>query len=253
MIYEYPVFFARFYDLIYEKMRSGTDSDFFLTEIKKTNGKVLEIGAGTGRFFTRALREGADIYGIDVSQPMIDILKQKLDKKEHDRISVQNILDFQLEETFDLIIAPFRVFMHILDKQEQIDALNHVYQYLNPGGRFIFDAFVPELSQLISRTDDQKDFDDEYMPGKRLKRFVNTKPDLINQLIQVTFKFQWDEDDGYQIRKWDVPLRFFFRYELEHLIERSAFEKQYKILGDYYGNDLGADSKDFIPICHKTR
>ena len=45
-------------------------------------------------------------------------------------------------------------------------------------------------------------------------------------------------------------MRFFFRYELEHLVERSKFEC-YKILGDYHGNELNQDSKEFVVICQK--
>jgi len=51
--------------------------------------------------------------------------------------------------------------------------------------------------------------------------------------------------------EWKVPLRFFFRYELEHLIERSKFKK-YKILGDYQGNELNHKSREFIVTCLKN-
>jgi len=37
---------------------------------------------------------------------------------------------------------------------------------------------------------------------------------------------------------------------LEHLIERAEF-KNYKILGDYLGNELSEKSKEFIVICQK--
>jgi SAM-dependent methyltransferase len=252
MIHEYPAYFARFYDLIYKKQRDGVDSDFFLNEIKKTRGKILELGVGTGRFFIKALNAGADVYGIDISTSMTDLLKEKIEKEHQKRISVQNLINFELEDTFDLIIAPFRVFMHILNKEEQIHSLNHIYKYLNSNGRFIFDAFVPDLNQIIQGFHDYKDFDEEYQPGKRLKRYVSTEPDLINQIINVTFTLKWDEDDGFQKRKWNFPLRFFFRHELEHLIERSKFGKNFFILGDYQGNKLKNDSKEFILVCRKN-
>jgi hypothetical protein len=61
----------------------------------------------------------------------------------------------------------------------------------------------------------------------------------------------WDEDNEMKHEDWTMPLRFFFRYELEHLIERSEFET-YKMLGDYQGNELNQKSKEFIIICQKT-
>jgi hypothetical protein len=48
MIYEYPVNFARFYDLIYHQHRDGVDNEYFQQEIKSTEGRILEIGVGTG-------------------------------------------------------------------------------------------------------------------------------------------------------------------------------------------------------------
>jgi SAM-dependent methyltransferase len=250
MNHEYPKNFARFYDVIYHHMRDCVDHEFFLNAISQTGGKVLEVGVGTGRFFTDALGREADIYGIDVSKSMIDVLKSKLGADQHYRVNQQNIIDFRFDFRFDLIIAPFRVIMHVLEKDEQLKALNNVYRHLNPGGKFIFDTFVPDLKQLNKGFDNFKDFEGEYEPGKQLKRFISTKPDLINQLINIHFHLEWDENNTVRHDDWRVPLRFFFRYELEHLIERSDFE-QYRILGDFLGNELNETSKEFIVICQK--
>ena len=157
MANEYPGYFARFYDLIYHKLRDGVDNQYFLDQIKQTKGKVLEVGVGTGRFFIDALSRDADIYGFDISRSMLDVLKTKLNKTQQDRVSVQNIIEFQ---------------------------------------------------------------------------------------------FEWDEDNGKRTEIWKSPLRFFFRYELEHLIERTEF-KSYQIFGDYKGNELGSDSKEFVVVCRR--
>jgi len=247
---EYPDYFARFYDVIYHHSRDGIDNKFYLDKISGIHGKVLDIGVGTGRLFIDALTNDADIYGIDISSPMLDVLKKKLKPHQYKRISLQNIIDFKSENKFDLIIAPFRVFMHLIEKEDHITALGNVYNHLNHGGEFIFDTFVPDLNQLIKGIDNLTDFDGEYEPGKRVKRIVSTKPDMINQVINITFRFEWNDNDTYFHKEWKTTLRFFFRYELEHLIERSYFKK-YKISGDFYGNELKPDSREFIIICQK--
>ncbi len=246
----YPEFFARFYDLIYHQMRDEADNDFYLDRINETGGKILECGVGTGRLFMKALENNAYIYGIDISPAMLDILKKKLAPEHHARISLQNIVDFRLNTQFDLIIAPFRVFMHLTDKNDQIKALNNVYNHLRKGGKFIFDAFVPDLKQLIKGLYNVTDFEGEYEPGKKVRRTVSTNPDLINQLINVSFLIEWDDKDGHNSRVWNSSMRFFFRFELEHLIERSKF-KNYRISGDFACSELNADSKEFIISCTK--
>lgn len=246
----YPDFFARFYDLIYHQHRDSTDNDFFLNEIFNTNGKVLEVGVGTGRLFTPALSKGADIHGIDISQPMIDVLLKKIEPDQAHRISLQNIIDFNFDVQFDLILAPFRIFMHLTDKADQLRALSNVFRHLKPGGRFIFDTFIPDLGQLVNGLDNVTDFTGEYEPGKMASRTVTTRPDILNQIIQIDFIFEWDEDNMKMKQNWQTQLRYFFRFELEHLIERSEF-KDYEILGDYQGNPLNSNSKDFILVCRK--
>ena len=54
--------------------------------------------------------------------------------------------------------------------------------------------------------------------------------DLINQIINIRFNIEWDEGGEKKQEQWKLPFRFFFRYELEHIIERSKFDK-YKITG----------------------
>jgi SAM-dependent methyltransferase len=246
----YPKNFARFYDTIYHQIRDGVDNEYFLNEIKLTKGKVLEIGVGTGRLFINALNQGADIYGLDISEAMLDVLRKKLTKDQYSRISLQNIINFNFDFKFDLIIAPFRVIMHLLDKDDQIRAIDNVYKHLNSNGRYVFDVFVPDLKQLINGIHNSLDFEGEYEPGKKVRRIVSTTPDLVNQIIQIHFHLEWEEENEIKHDDWFLPLRFYFRYELEHLIERSEFEK-YKIFGDYQGNELNQKSKEFIIICQK--
>ena len=144
----YPENFARFYDVIYHQLRDGVDNAYFINEISRTHGRILEVGVGTGRLFIDALHQGADVFGIDISQSMIEVLSEKLSGEQAKRISLQNVIDFSFDFKFDLIIAPFRVLMHVLEKEEQLLALNNIYKHLNEGGRFIFDAFIQAHDNL---------------------------------------------------------------------------------------------------------
>lgn len=246
----YPQSVARFYDTIYHSVRDGVDNDYFLRQALEAKGPVLEAGVGTGRLFMASLEKGADIYGLDISQTMIDILLAKIPGKHHHRISRQNITNFRYDRDFDLIVAPFRVLMHLQAKEEQAAALNNVWGHLKPGGRFIFDLFVPDPSHLTKGMDNVVDFDGEYAPGRRLRRIVSTVPDLVNQTIAVHFRLEWDEDGTLKTDDWKTIMRFYFRFELEHLIERSKF-KTYEISGDYKGTPLSGGSKEFVVTCTK--
>jgi SAM-dependent methyltransferase len=246
---EYPESIARFYDIIYAQLRT-VDRDFFLRKISESDGPVLEIGVGTGRFFLDALERGADIFGIDISEPMLKQLKKNLDKSLHHRVFLQDARSLNLNKKFGLIAAPFRVFSHLIDAEDQLLVLNNVFDHLKPGGRFIFDLFVPDLSIIQHGINEETDFDGEYAPGKKLKRVVSARPDLINQVSDITMTLTWEEDGVSRSETWQSPMRFYFRYELEHLVKRSKLTLKH-IYGDYEEHELDRGSKDFIVVCER--
>jgi SAM-dependent methyltransferase len=247
---EYPEFIARFYDLVYDKIRTGADHDWYLKKIREVKGPVLEVGVGTGRFFIEALKQGADIYGIDFSPSMIAVLKGKIDPADYFRIQVQDVTKLNLNKKFDLIIAPFRVFSHLIDIDNQLKALDHIYKHLNPGGVFIFDLYVPDPVMIAKGIENQTDFEGEYAPGEIVRRIVNMNADIVNQISFVNMKFIWTEKGKEYTDNWDFKMRFYFRYEIEHLVARSEFKLE-TIYGDFEESRLNENSKEFIVVCRK--
>jgi SAM-dependent methyltransferase len=205
---------------------------------------------GTGRLFSQALKNGADVYGLDVNGKMIARTREKIPREHHHRLCVQNAVTMQLPHKFALILAPFRVFSHLIDVEDQIRCFNRINEHLEPGGRFIFDLYVPDLNILLNGTHDHVDFEGEYEKGKKLIRITSANADLIDQISHVQMKFKWDEGGQEQNAVWNFPMRFFFRYELEHLIRLSNLKLE-AIYGDYQETPVHKDSKDFVIVCRQ--
>lgn len=249
--YYYNETVTRFYDTVYDTfpfLKVG--EQFYLDEIQNAGGSVLEAGVGTGRIFLPALAARADVYGIDYSPQMLERLKEKLDEKEHSRLFNGDIRNFKLDKKFKLIISPFRVFQHLLTVDDQLKALNCLYDHLEEGGRLIFDVFNPDMKRLINPVTDYLEFDGDYQPGKNLKRYSTIKYDHIHQQMQLTFKFVWDENNKVNTDSFSTPLRYYFRYELENLIARTQFKLE-KIYGNFKCDELNEKSNEFILICRK--
>ncbi len=251
-ISNYPEYVARFYDVIYSKIRAGTDSEYYLKQILKTQGPVLELGVGTGRLFVDALKQGADIYGIDANRSMIEVLKKKIDKKYYNRVKVQDAVNLNLDNRFDLIIAPFRVFSHFIEVKDQFRVLNAVFDHLNPKGQLIFDLFVPNLKLITEGIKELMDFEGEYERGKKIKRITSMEADTLNQISHVKMKYVWEENRKEIEKEWTFPMRYFFKAELEHLIARSRLTLV-NIFGDYQGHSLDGNSKEFVVVCQKCK
>lgn len=112
-------------------------------------GKVLEIGCGVGRMMQ------PDFYGIDISEEMIKIAKNRKPQC-HFKVSNGREIPYD-EETFDTVYC-ILVFQHL-----PIDAVENyfreAYRVLNPGGVFKF--------QLILGTEDEP-FSHHHSPEKVL-------------------------------------------------------------------------------------
>jgi SAM-dependent methyltransferase len=249
--YYYNETVTRFYDAVYDSMKNLVPGrEFYLDEIKKTDGAVLEAGAGTGRIFIPALTAGADIYGIDYSEMMLQRLKGKIPSDEHYRLFNGDIRNFLLEKKFKLVISPFRVFQHLVTVDDQLKALDSLYNHLEEGGRLVFDVFNPDLTRINKNVDEMPEFEGEYAPGKKLRRLTSIKFDHINQIMDLTFKFVWDENGMEMSDSFTTPLRYYFRFELENLIGRTKFKLE-NIYGDFKHSALSNNSHEFVVVCRK--
>src|SRR3989339_1532246 len=88
------------YDLMADKF-SGTRKHFwpgfdFVLENIKNSDKVLDFGCGNGRFLEMLKDRNLEYFGVDVSQKLIDIAKEKYAKEgvSFQKISSSGILPF---------------------------------------------------------------------------------------------------------------------------------------------------------------
>ena len=247
----YPEFVARFYDAVYAQVRDGVDNAYYLSKMAAAGGPVLEIGSGTGRLLREALRRGIDAWGIDVNPSMVARCREQLPEGQRERVSVADAVSMRLGRRFALAAAPFRVLSHVASVDDQLRLLDAVHEHLVPGGAFLFDVYVPNLELLLEGMPETCDFDGEWSPGRRLRRFVSSAPaDLSRQTNHVSMRFVWDEADGEGRGDWEFDMRFFFRFEIEHLVARSKLRLQ-ALHGDFEEGPLTAGSRELVAVCRR--
>ncbi len=111
---------ARFYDL----QDFADDVPFYRALVPSPACSILELGCGTGRVALGLADICASVHGIEISASMLVIAQQKikaLPNDLRDRLTLMqgDITDFDLGRTFDLIIAPYRVFQ-ALETDDQV-------------------------------------------------------------------------------------------------------------------------------------
>ena len=109
---------AKYYDSDNKDMLKD-DIDFYIEYANKLNGKVLELGCGTGRITIPIAGEGHNIWGLDVSEPMLNVLWKKAKKENkttNENLQILNgdMRDFEFDEKFKLIFIPFITFQNLI-------------------------------------------------------------------------------------------------------------------------------------------
>jgi SAM-dependent methyltransferase len=109
-------------------------------------GPALELGIGTGRIALPLAARGVPVEGIDASQAMVDKLRAKPGGAGI-TVTVADFREFELRRRFSLIYIPFDTIFSLASQGEQISCFRSVAAHLRPGGCFVLEAFVPDLSR----------------------------------------------------------------------------------------------------------
>jgi SAM-dependent methyltransferase len=156
------------------------DIPFYRERIPSPDSSILELGCGTGRVTLSLAPDCGYIHGLDLSAAMISVCQAKLLEAHLPPSRVQvmqgDITDFDLERTFDLIIAPYRVLQNLETDQEVDGLFRCLRKHLAPGGTGILTVFRPlyEPEELIKRWETKDENIDWEVPveGGRLACYV---------------------------------------------------------------------------------
>ncbi len=120
--------------------------DAEVDSLEKTPSTVLDLGCGTGRSLVHAHAKGHRVVGVDLSSPMLECAREKLQQQctsEEDRNRIRlvhaNIVDRDLIErhSVDLALCLYSSFGMIKEQKNRLQCLQQVHNYLCPTGKLI--------------------------------------------------------------------------------------------------------------------
>lgn len=215
--------YSQYYDLLYADKDYKLESEYILKHIfsNKNAKTLLEMGCGSGGHSEYFSKKGLAITGIDISETMIEIAKNK--NIPNFNPVVGDITNFSFEKKFDSVISLFHVISYLNDNESLFKCFQLAFDHLNPNGYFIFDFwYTPNI--------------EFYRPEIRIKRKENnilsitriTEPEIfsLKKIVNVNFdifikdKFTGDISNLKEVH----PMRHFDIEELKNIAKNVGFD-----------------------------
>jgi demethylmenaquinone methyltransferase/2-methoxy-6-polyprenyl-1,4-benzoquinol methylase len=138
--------FAGWYDSIFEGVLGGLRAAAARIVPPQEGMKVLDIGCGTGSQLAFYDKPGCQVYGIDLSQPMLRVARSKLGERAG--LSIGDALQIPHQErTFNLVISS--LFIHQLHPDQRTAMLEEAVRVLKPEGQILLVDFHVQDSRSI--------------------------------------------------------------------------------------------------------
>jgi SAM-dependent methyltransferase len=119
-----------------------------LLRLAPADGRILELGVGTGRLAIPLAEAGREVHGVELDAEMIDGLRSK---PGGDRVQV-HLGDMALPVdagSFDLIFIAFGTLFSLPTQEDQLRCFVAAADQLTERGRFLVEALVPQPGSYV--------------------------------------------------------------------------------------------------------
>jgi SAM-dependent methyltransferase len=218
------------------------DLEVYVALARRFGAPVLELACGTGRILEALTSAGLDVTGVDSSPAMLARARARLGTQA--RLVEASIEDLHLEQHFRTIILGLDSFGLLLSRGDQLAGLSAARAHATHDARLVLDVSngnlrgggepVEEVLHQLTAPD----------PGSGLPitKWAVRRPNPAEQLDEMTLFYDQTDASGCVRRTTvDMRLRWFTRFELELLLERSGWALD-ELYGSYQLERYGPSS-----------
>ena len=214
--------YAQYYDLLNQQKDYKQEVDYIISLLKKfapDTSNLLELGCGTGLHAINLAEKGYHITGVDQSQNMINLARERLKTSPN---SISNLLNFNIgdirtysiDQSFDVALSLFHVISYQVTNSDLNQSFNTASKHLKPGGIFIFDCWYGPAVISDKPYKRSKKFEDDKLIINRIAtpQVYPTKNQVdVHFDIKITNKLSGKSEDIKEIHK----MRYLFNPEIE--------------------------------------
>ncbi len=140
---------------VYDELMTDIPYDSYVDLIKLAVGnlsdkRILDIGCGTGLLSVKLAKQGAQVTGVDLSEKMLEIAKQRANSLSlpvhFQQQSMQQLEGF---DGFDIAVIAIDSLNYLADKDDVLETFRNVYASLKNGGVLLFDVHSTFKTDVI--------------------------------------------------------------------------------------------------------
>ncbi|MEZ0446354.1 class I SAM-dependent methyltransferase [Cellulomonas sp. ICMP 17802] len=199
-------------------------------------GRALELAIGTGRVAVPLAERGVPVVGIELSRPMVDQLRTKVDEATIP-VVVGDMATSRAPGEFTLVYLVYNTISNLLTQESQVECFRNAARHLAPGGRFVIELWIPELRTLPPGVEATVwHVEDGYIG-------LDTYDVLHQRVVSHHFRF----DDGRQATLGRSPHRYVWPAELDLMAQLAGFALESRH-ADWSGAELTAGSRSHVSV-----
>ena len=203
------------------------------------DGPALELAIGTGRVAVPLADRGVPVHGIELSEPMVAQLREKVDERSLP-VVVGDMATTRVPGEFALVYLVFNTLGNLRTQEEQVACFRNAARHLRPGGRFVIELGVPAIRRLPPGQ-----LAVPFDVGERHLGFDTY--DLATQAA-VSHHY-WPDEDG-QVRYGVHHYRYVWPAECDLMAQLAGLELEQR-LADWDGTPFTSDSESHVSVWRK--
>ncbi len=234
--------FADVYDEWYADVTDVEATVTRMVDIAGTDGRVLELGVGTGRLAVPMADARLRVVGIDSSAAMLAKLTER---DAHQRVEsiCGHMVDDLPDGSFDAVLIAYNTIFNLLGEDEQQRLFHQVAARLAPAGAFVVEAFVPDFRP----GDESSEVSVRSMAIDHVVLSVSVnRPD--EQFAEGQF-VQFSESGGVRLRPWAI--RWATPEQLDEMATAAGLRLDRRV-GDMAGAAFTDDSTQHVSIYRRV-
>lgn len=218
--------YGKYYDIIYADKNYEKECDFlekiFQRYSKSKVKTILDGGCGTGGHAIPLAKRGYEVTGIDLSEEMISIAKEKASRiGTNVNFSTMDLRKLHFNKKFDAFICMFTVVGYIVENEDVEKVFRNIRNHLKPHSLFLFDFWYgptvlhirPSPRIKIAKKDDMQ-----------VIRFAEPHLNTLLHLCEVKYSLIVTKKKKIIDEVEETHhVRYFFPKEIQHFLKATNF------------------------------